>query len=184
MTVSRMIDDVERTIADLAPGPVALLGSSLGAFVALHLAERCYRTGEDRLSSKVSHPVEHLVLLAPAFDFRTGLEKQLGVDGLKEWQVTDRLAVQNYAEGRMCDVHYDLYADAGHYDSFAVTVPVPMLILQGRGDEVVDPRMVASFARDRDHVKCVLLDDDHQLKHSLDRMWNEILVFLGLTSEG
>ena len=177
MTVSRMINDVERVIADLAPSPIALIGSSLGAFVALHLAERCYRAGEGR---KVSHSIEHLVLLAPAFDFRTGLEKQLGADGLNEWRATDRLAVQNYAEGRTCDVHYDLYADAGYYDSFAATVSVPMLILQGRGDEVVDPRMVASFARGRDHVKCVLLDDDHQLKNSLDRVWNEISVFLGL----
>src|ERR1051325_9342323 len=40
LTVSRMMDEVDRTIDELPQGPVALVGSSLGAFVALHAAAR------------------------------------------------------------------------------------------------------------------------------------------------
>jgi len=45
LTVSRMIAQVERVMAALDPGPVALIGSSLGAFVALHVADRRFAAG-------------------------------------------------------------------------------------------------------------------------------------------
>ena len=40
LTVTRMIRQVEGELAERKPGPTVLFGSSLGAFVALHLAER------------------------------------------------------------------------------------------------------------------------------------------------
>jgi len=55
------------------------------------------------------------------------------------------------------------------------------LILQGAQDRVVDPEMVQRFAAGRNHVRLTLLDDDHQLSASLDRVWEELAKFLGLT---
>ncbi|HJN45323.1 MAG: YqiA/YcfP family alpha/beta fold hydrolase [Vicinamibacterales bacterium] len=181
LTVSRMIGQVERLIAGLEPGPVALVGSSLGAFVALHAAERRRRLGRDVLVAVApDHPIERLVLLAPALDFGANRMKHLGPDGLAHWRMTNRLEVEHYAEGRVRTVHYDLYEDARQYDSFAAAATLPTLILQGRHDEVVDPEMVERYARGRRHVTLVLLDDDHQLKASLELVWRETAVFLGL----
>ena len=59
LTVSRMIAKVERVMATLDPGPVALIGSSLGAFVALHVADRRQSLADDP-------PIDRLILLAPA----------------------------------------------------------------------------------------------------------------------
>jgi hypothetical protein len=56
------------------------------------------------------------------------------------------------------------------------------LILQGRRDLVVDPAMVERFAAGRTHARLVLLDDDHQLTASLDRVWREMVDFLDLPS--
>lgn len=175
-----MIDNAEQLIAGLDPGPTALIGSSLGAFVALHLAERSWRLNEPGRANP--HPIEHLVFLAPAFDFRAGLRGRLGADGIKQWQVSDRLEVDHYAEGRVRHVHYGLYADADQYDSLSAAAPIPTLVLQGRRDQVVDPCLVERYSREREYAKLVLLDDDHQLQASLQRVWSETSVFLGLMS--
>lgn len=181
LTVSRMIGQVERLIAGLAPGPVVLIGSSLGAFVAVHAAERQWSS--DRSAATVApsdHPIEQLVLLAPALDFGDKGMQHLGPEGLARWRATDQLEVEHYAEGRKRTVHYDLQADARQYDSFAAAATLPTLILQGRRDEVVEPAMVERFAQGRRHVRLVLFDDDHQLKASLEAIWQHTVSFLRL----
>lgn len=184
LTVSRMVEQVERLVATLpVPVPVVLVGSSLGAFVALHVAQRQVTRGDRSGHHDKGRPaVTRLVLLAPALDFGRRGMTGLGADGLERWQVTNRLEVEHYAEGRRRHVHYDLYADAQRYDSFATTTTLPTLILQGRRDLVVDPAMVERFAAGRAHARLVLLDDDHQLTASLDRVWREIVDFLDLPS--
>lgn len=177
LTVSRMIAQVERVMAALDPGPVALIGSSLGAFVALHVADRRQRLADD-------HPIERLVLLAPAFDFGANQMKHLGPDGLEKWKTTNRLEVEHYAEGRARWIHYALYDDATRYDSFATTVTVPTFIVQGRFDAEVDPAIVERFVAGRAHATLRLFDDDHQLQAGLKEAWHEVAVFLGVSESG
>ena len=176
LTVSRMIDQVETVVGELPPAPVVLFGSSLGAFVALHLAERASR-GDGMPPDQL----KQLILLAPALEFGTS-RTRLGALGLAHWRETGWLEMTHYAYGDVRRVHYELFADASRYDSFTVTNTVPTLIVQGARDDVVDPDMVARFALSRPHVRLVMLDDGHQLGASLDRVWSESRVCLGLDS--
>ena len=177
LTTTRMIDRVHDELRNLAEGPVVLIGSSLGAFVALHLAEQLMVRGES------THPVERLILLAPAFDFgRAGMD-DLGEDGLASWQENGWLDVPHYAYGETRPVHYELYADAARYDSFSVHSISPTLILHGRHDEVIDPVTVEMFSAPRPHVRLVMVDDGHQLSGSLDRVWSETASFLDLENK-
>lgn len=178
LTVSRMVAQVETLVAS-ASGPVVLVGSSLGAFVALHVAQRQTARGHQ---ADVSPLVTRLVLLAPALDFGQRGMLDLGREGLERWRATDRLEVEHYAEGRRRHVHYGLYADAQRYDSFATTTTLPTLIVQGSHDAIVDPMMVERFAAGRPHVRLVSLDDDHQLTASLERVWQELAYFLDLSA--
>ena len=181
LTPSRMVSQVERLIDGFAPGPVALIGSSLGAFVALHVAERAGRLLRSAAGGSSLHSIERLVLLAPALDFGTNRMKHLGPDGLERWRVTNRLDVEHYAEGRVRHVHYALYEDARKYDSFAATAALPTLVLHGRRDDVVEPAMVERYASGRDHITLVWLDDTHQLSASLEQVWRETARFLGVS---
>ena len=57
---------------------------------------------------------------------------------------------------------------------------MPILVIQGRYDDVVNPMVVKEFVATRPHVNLVMVDDDHQLGKSFDRMWEEIASFLDL----
>ncbi len=172
LTVSRMIGQVSALVAELPPEPVTLFGSSLGAFAALHAAER--ECGGD------AHPIDRLVLLAPAFDFGRTVIGDLGLEGMARWRETGWWELTHYASGKTARVHYGLFADAARYDSFAVRRARPTLVLHGDRDEVVDPAMVARWSEPRPHVRLVRLADDHQLAASHSRIWQETARFLEL----
>ena len=178
MTITRMLDQVDAALAALPPGPVALIGSSLGGFVAYHAA---FRHAAPRGRARTTRrPIERLVLLAPAFEF--GRIPFGGMDeaGLAAWRETDRYEVFHHAENRPRAIRFAIYEDAQRYDSARCVVDTPALVFQGRRDTVVDPAMVQRFVAKRPAMTLRLVDDDHQLGANHGLMWQEISAFLGL----
>jgi pimeloyl-ACP methyl ester carboxylesterase len=171
LTVTRMLDVTAGLIAQ-AESPVGLVGSSLGAFVALHAADRD-ATGK----------VDRLVLLAPAFDFGGNRLRQLGEHGIDEWRRAGRIRLFHYAFGEPRDIRFALYEDAARYDAFEVVPRVPTLIFQGRQDASVDPAMVERWAAGRSGVTLRMLDDDHQLTKSVDQIVSASLELLGISRD-
>jgi len=172
LTVTRMIDQTRQAIAALPPAPVVLVGSSLGGFVAVHVAAMPPPGPGSR--------VDRLVLLAPALDFGKSRLRHLGPDGLGRWRETNRLDVFHYGYGKTMPLEYAFQEDAERYDAFALTVDQPMLVYQGRRDEAVDPSMVERYARTRHNVTLHMMDDDHQMVASVPRILDGIETFLNL----
>lgn len=165
LTVSRMVRQVGTALDSAGDGPVALIGSSLGGFVAVQAA--------------LNYPqVQRLVLLAPALDFGGNRMQALGDRGIEQWKATNRLDVFHYGYGRTIPVHYELYEDARRHDSYNAALNIPVQVFQGRRDTAVDPDTVERWSRARPNVELHMLDDDHQLLASLDYMWNEMERFL------
>lgn len=178
LTATRMLAQVDAAIAGLPPGPVALIGSSLGGFVAFHAAVRhAAERGRARTSKR---PIDRLVLLAPAFEFGRTPFGGMDAEGLARWRETDRYEVFHDGDNRPRSVRYALYEDAQQYDSARCAVDTPTLVFQGSRDTVVDPVMVQRFAAARPSMTLRLLDDDHRLMSSLDLVWRETAAFLGL----
>jgi len=172
LTVTRMLDQVGDLLSTIpADEEVALIGSSLGGFVAVH--------------SAVRHPkrISRLVLLAPALDFGGNRMRKLGEHGIEEWRRTNRLEVFHYGYGRVMPVHYELYTDASHYDAFHANVAVPVLVFQGEHDDAVDPQTVKRWCATRPNVQLRMLNDDHQLLSSLEEIWRETAAFFKLPQE-
>jgi len=162
LTITRMLEQTH-ALAARSPDPVTLIGSSLGAFVAINAAA----AWPDR--------VARLVLLAPAIDLR-----DLGGAALEKWRRDGRMTIFHFGYGRMMDVHYELYEDARRYDAFDADVPMPTQIFQGRRDALVNPKTVEAWAARRPNVELHLLDDEHQLANSLSYIWSELQRFLGV----
>lgn len=167
LTTTRMLEQTGAALARVKSGPVALIGSSLGGFVAVHAA------------AAHGDKIDRLILLAPAFDFGGNRLKRLGDHGIETWRREGRLRVRHHAYDEDRDIGYGLYADAARYDAFALDLSLPMLIFQGKQDDTVDPDMVARWAAPRPSADLRLVDDDHQLSASLDEIWDESSDFLG-----
>jgi pimeloyl-ACP methyl ester carboxylesterase len=167
LTVTRMVEQTGALI-EKAKEPVTLIGSSLGAFVAVVAA------------MKWPHRVGRLVLMAPALDFGDeGLKGPGGAD-IAAWKAAGHLNVFHFGYGRMLPVHYELYADARRYDALGADLQMPVLVFQGRRDTAVDPATVEAWCRRRPNVELHMLDDDHQLTGSLSYIWAELAAFLDL----
>ena len=171
LTIARMVDRISQSIDALPAEPVALIGSSLGGFVAVQAA--LHTPGR----------IDRMVLLAPALDFGGNRMRSLGDVGLEEWKRTNRLDVFHHGYGRMMPVHYELYADASRYDCVNAALTMPIQVFQGRRDDAVDPESVERWSRPRPNVELHMLDDDHQLTASVGYIWEEMRRFLGLSVE-
>jgi pimeloyl-ACP methyl ester carboxylesterase len=167
LTVSRMLQQAAATIEiDARDEPIAVIGSSLGGFVAVQLALR-YRAR-----------VQRVVLLAPALDFDGNRLSEVGDRGLADWKASNELQVFHYGYGRLISVHYGLYEDSRQYNSLDAALTQPVQVFQGRYDKAVDPATVERWAAARPNVELHMLDDDHQLYASLNYIWKEVERFI------
>ncbi len=169
MTMTRMLDQVAGEIARAGPGPIALIGSSLGGTLAILAAAR------------FAARIERLVLLAPAVMFAKPGDHLLPPERIDEWRRKGALPFFHYAQGTERPLDVAFYEDSLRYDAFNTRFTQPALVFQGLRDEAVDFRTVERFAHDRPNVTLALLDDDHQLTASLPRIWNDVEPFLELT---
>jgi len=170
LTMTRMLAQVEETIAAIGRGPVTLIGSSLGGTVAVLSA------------SRLPHLVNRLVLMAPAVMFARPGHHLLPPERVEEWRTKGSLPFFHYAynEERPLDVSF--YEDTLKYDAFGARFQQPAKIFQGLHDASVPCETVRAFAATRPNVSLTLLDEDHQLIASLPQIWSETEVFLGLNA--
>jgi pimeloyl-ACP methyl ester carboxylesterase len=169
LTVTRMLGQTRDAVEAAPDAAVALIGSSLGAFVAIHASVQSW-----------ARRVERLVLLAPALDFGGDRLRQLGEHGIDQWRQTGTLRMFHNAFNEPREIGFALYEDAARYDALAVTLEVPTLVFQGSRDASVDPAMVKRWAATQPNVTLRMLDDEHQLTTSVETIWEESARFLGL----
>lgn len=157
LTATRMLEQTREAIESTGSGPVMLVGSSLGGFVAVHAAA-ADKTGR----------VVRLALMAPAFDFGGNRLRQLGLTGINEWRKAGSLEFFHYADNQPRKVWFKLYEDAAQYDAFALELAQPIDIFQGRLDDTVLPSTVEAWAAGRPNVDVHWYEDGHQLADSVD----------------
>ena len=172
LTVSRMLQQVEDRIRALPPGDVTLIGSSLGGFVAVEAAAR--------QANRERHPITQLILLAPAVDLEWDKWSELGSAGVEGWRKAGSVNVFHYAFDEDRPLAFGFYEDANRYRVSAHRLLQPMLIFQGRQDASVSPAVVERFAAGQPRATLYMLDDGHQLKESLQFIWEKTAAALGL----
>jgi pimeloyl-ACP methyl ester carboxylesterase len=172
LTVSRMLQQLEKRISSLPPADIVLMGSSLGGFVAVEAAAR--QVGKAR------HPITRLILLAPAVELEWDRWSEVGPGGIERWRKAGDVEVFHYALERSERLKFGFYEDAARYHPATRRLDMPVLIFQGRRDESVSPEIVERFSKHQAAATLHMLDDDHQLKNSLDDIWRETARFLAM----
>jgi pimeloyl-ACP methyl ester carboxylesterase len=161
-TPSSMLAEVESLLARAA-GPHTLLGSSLGGYLAALAASR-------------SPAVDRLVLLAPAFRLAQRWKSRMTAEQLQGWE-REGLETFHYATNRPRRLGWEFLRDAERWPDFPA-VKVPTLCLAGRRDEVVPLQVVEEFVARTPSARLVVLDDEHELTASVERIWEEARGFV------
>lgn len=157
-----MIEHVEQT---LGGEPGILIGSSLGAWVALRVAER-------------TRSVRGVVLLAPAIGLAAGWKRRLP-NSVEGWRRTGWLPVEDHALGGIRRVHIGFLDDVDAIDAHGdPDVGIPVLLIHGRQDDVIPIAGSRDWASGRENVRLVEVDDGHQLTDSLATILAEIDAFV------
>lgn len=165
-TISRQL---QQAISDCSGiEPVTIIGSSLGGWAALLLAQQYPQ-------------VKKLVLMAPAFGFPTLWLERLGAETLKYWQESGDLSVYHHAEQQQMLLGYQFVTDAQQYLTSNLERNLPTLVLHGQHDAVVPIDLSRNFVQHHAGTKLIELDSDHGLGNVLDPIWQEISQFCGLT---
>ena len=157
-TLTKQLAVVNRLAEELKPS--MLIGSSLGGYLATLFAAR----------DPGAIPV--VAVMAPAFDFARRLGTSLGKD-LDRWRRDGDLDFYHYRDKADVPLAYGFYEDATRYEAFP-NVKVPLTVLHGLRDTVVDPKLSTEFARQRPNVELEWLDTDHQMLDVTERIWAKL----------
>lgn len=152
-----------RAALGAAPGPHALIGSSLGGYLAALLA-----AGDPR--------VARLVLLAPAFRLFERWSGRLTPAQLDGWRA-DGLPVLHHVTGTERRIGWPFFQGARALPALPV-VTVPTLVVAGARDETVPLDDVAAWVARTPSARLVTVDDGHDLAASLDLILEEAWSFL------
>jgi pimeloyl-ACP methyl ester carboxylesterase len=161
MTVTGMINRLRQHLIDRNQDKVSLIGSSLGALVALHFAHRF-------------GGVKRLLLLAPALKFG----EISGEPEQSSWREQGSTLIHHFAFEREIPLRYGMYVDGQQYDQ-TIAPPAPVMIVHGRDDDVVPIELSRDYANAYPAVVTLLeVDSDHRLNDRLQFIWQRIVSFL------
>jgi pimeloyl-ACP methyl ester carboxylesterase len=154
----RIIDEA------LGAGPAALMGSSLGGYLAALCAAR-------------RPEIPGVVLMAPAFEFGRRFRSRAGEAAVVEWRRRGSADFFHYGAGRQMQLGFGLIEDADRYEDFP-EVTQPCLIFHGLRDDVVPVDLSRQFAAQHSNTQLIELDSGHELTDALDIMGPRVEGFL------
>ncbi len=156
---------IHQTQIDMAGADsVALIGSSMGGFIALRVAA-------------MNPSVKKLILLAPAFEMGTRMEREMG-QAADLWKQRGSFPFFHYATQRDEPLHYEFLQSLKDEEQKPLASRLPVLILHGVRDTVVPWELSFRYLSANPQAELVLLDSDHQLTDKKDVLYRHIKSFL------
>ncbi|KAB2850197.1 MAG: alpha/beta hydrolase [Hyphomicrobiaceae bacterium] len=168
MTVGHWLEDAETVIAALTHGPQVLVGSSMGGWIALLLAQAAMEEG-----SRLRNRVAGLILIAPAWDMtETLIKKTLPEDARQALKTTGVwLRPSNYGDGPYPITRKLLQEGQRHLIAGGLNLDRPVRIIHGMQDPDVPWRHsldLVSLLGTPDVRLTLIKDGEHRLSRTTD----------------
>lgn len=161
MTITGMVDRLRQFLLDRELGEIGLIGSSMGALIALHYAQR--------------YGCNRLLLAAPLLYYQSlGMSDQV----LSWWEKRGTVDIDHYAFAGQLPLRYEFHLDGQRYEEI-IDPPGEVLLIHGWKDDQVpieDSRFYAEKYPDR--VTLQEVNSDHRLSDQLDFLWTSVESFL------
>ena len=150
LTISSQVRVVQKIIDSRSGRRFAVIGSSMGGYLAALLAQ-------------LNADVEALYLMAPGFNFLKRWRKLVQGHLKGSNAIPDLIPVFHYRYNKDMLLSTNIFRDAEKWDRLALDRKLPTRIVHGIHDDTVDISESRKFAES--HPMCQLqeLDSDHQL---------------------
>ncbi|GAB4179329.1 MAG: alpha/beta fold hydrolase [Calditrichia bacterium] len=164
-----MVNFAKKQILSVKSDNVILMGSSLGALIALILSNELEN-------------IRSQVLIAPAVTFPSSLTDLLGEEKLMEWKQTGIAQFYHHQKKTELPLSYSFVESFRDFNVNQILPSIPTQIFHGAFDERIPFLKVEEFAKSLPESEFHLLETDHGMINKLDWMWREIIRFLDLDS--
>lgn len=163
LTVSRQLRVIDQTLDSFPGASFALIGSSMGGYLAALTAQR--RSG-----------VKGAYLMCPGFNFVQRWRSALA-DEIQRAGGTGLIRVFNYRYNKIMELDLGIFQDAEKWEGFQYRKSVPTRIVHGIHDEIVDIEESRNFAQKYPCSHLEEVDSDHGLLSHLDWILEDCLEF-------
>ena len=169
MTLTKQISLVQNIIDGNPGGDVALIGSSMGAYISALIAE-------------TRKEIKALYLMAPGFNFLNRWMENMGWDKNSLFATPDFIQVYHYGYNREVSLNTNMFRDAVKWDSLLLTRNIPIRIVHGLHDETVSIQESRDFSDSRPWCQIKELDSDHGLLSCIDWIVADCMKFFRLNN--
>ena len=169
MTLTKQISLVQNIIDGNPGGDVALIGSSMGAYISTLIAE-------------TRKEIKALYLMAPGFNFLNRWMENMGWDKNSLFATPDFIQVYHYSYNREVSLNTNMFRDAVKWDSLLLTRNIPIRIVHGLHDETVSIQESRDFSGSRPWCQIKELDSDHGLLSCIDWIVADCMKFFRLNN--
>jgi pimeloyl-ACP methyl ester carboxylesterase len=166
LTISSQLEVVSREM-ESTPGKAVLIGSSLGAFIAVLAAQKHLN-------------IEKLVLLAPALDFVSRYFQNLSQREISGWKKNGNITLYHYAYEKEMRLGYGMVEDAVKYKDIEFNRHIDTLLLHGIYDEIVPSNVSVEYLQKNPKAQLIYFHSDHSLMNQLENIWRYTTLFLEL----
>ncbi len=173
LSFESMVNRLDQEVEECSPNQtVYLIGSSLGAMVALQYI--------DKFKQRSASRVTKLALLAPSFEFIQNRIGQLGQDGIAQWRKSGWFTFYHHTYRKDLSLHFKFIEEMAGYSFYDIQLAIPTIVIHGLRDEDVSYHQSVQFATGRANVTLKLVESDHELLHGQDALWPILVQFFGL----
>ena len=167
LTISRQLRTLEETLDSFPGASFALIGSSMGGYLAA-------------LAAQIRPEVKGTYLMCPGFNFikrwrSTALSGKIHREG-----GVGLIRVFNYRYNKTMELDSGIFEDGEKWEAVKYEKPVPTRIVHGIHDDTVDIGESRNFARNHPWASLKEVDSDHGLLSHLDWILDDCVDFFSV----